>query len=146
MEENKKYKGKRKKTFIIVGLIIVFILSNFMFFYIGNLFAFNGLSLISVSEDVAKDISEIKDVKKYELLFQVRDALLTKYDGELDDNSLLEAAIKGMTQSVNDPYTVFMNASEYKAFEDQIEGHFVGIGAQLGIKDDKITVVSPIEG
>ncbi|MGN0027130.1 MAG: S41 family peptidase [Clostridium sp.] len=146
MEENKKYKGKRKKTFIIVGLIIVFILSNFMFFYIGNLFAFNGLSLISVSEDVAKDISEIKDVKKYELLFQVRDALLTKYDGELDDNSLLEAAIKGMTQSVNDPYTVFMNASEYKAFEDQIEGHFVGIGAQLGIKDNKITVVSPIEG
>ncbi|WP_294186985.1 S41 family peptidase [uncultured Clostridium sp.] len=146
MEENKKYKGKGKKTFIIVGLIIVFILSNFMFFYIGNLFAFNGLSLISVSEDVAKDISEIKDVKKYELLFQVRDALLTKYDGELDDNSLLEAAIKGMTQSVNDPYTVFMNASEYKAFEDQIEGHFVGIGAQLGIKDDKITVVSPIEG
>ena len=97
MEENKKYKGKRKKTFIIVGLIIVFILSNFMFFYIGNLFAFNGLSLISVSEDVAKDISEIKDVKKYELLFQVRDALLTKYDGELDDNSLLEAAIKGMS-------------------------------------------------
>lgn len=146
MEENKKYKGKGKKTFIVVGLIIFFILSNFMFFYIGNLFAFNGLSLISVSEDVAKDISEIKDVKKYELLFQVRDALLTKYDGELDDNSLLEAAIKGMTQSVNDPYTVFMNASEYKAFEDQIEGHFVGIGAQLGIKDNKITVVSPIEG
>lgn len=146
MEENKKYKGKRKKTFIIVGLIIVFILSNFMFFYIGNLFAFNGLSLISVSEDVAKDISEIKDVKKYELLFQVRDALLTKYDGELDDNALLEAAIKGMTQSVNDPYTVFMNSSEYKSFEDQIEGHFVGIGAQLGIKDNKITVVSPIEG
>ena len=51
-----------------------------------------------------------------------------------------------MTQSVNDPYTVFMNASEYKSFEDQIEGHFVGIGAQLGIKDNKITVVSPIEG
>ncbi len=146
MEENKEYKGKRKKPLIIVGLVIVFILSNFMFFYIGNLSAFNGLSLISVSEDVAKDVSEIKDVKKYELLFQVRDALLTKYDGELDDNALLEAAIKGMTQSINDPYTVFMNASEYKSFVEQSEGHFVGIGAQLGIKDNKITVVSPIEG
>lgn len=146
MEENKEYKGKRKKPLIIVGLVIVFILSNFMFFYIGNLSAFNGLSLISVSEDVAKDVSEIKDVKKYELLFQVRDALLTKYDGELDDNALLEAAIKGMTQSINDPYTVFMNANEYKSFVEQSEGHFVGIGAQLGIKDNKITVVSPIEG
>lgn len=146
MEENKDYKRKSKKPLIIVGIIIVFIFSNFMFFYIGNVFAFNGISLISVSDNVAKDVTEVKDVKKYELLFQVRDTLLTKYDGEVDDNSLLEAAIKGMTQSLNDPYTVFMNSSEYKSFTEQSEGHFVGIGAQLGIKDDKITVVAPIEG
>lgn len=78
--------------------------------------------------------------------FRLRDALLAKYDGEIDDNVLLESAIKGMTQSLKDPYTVFMNASEYKSFVEQSEGHFVGIGAQLGIKDDKVTVVAPIEG
>lgn len=147
MEENKIQKGKRyKKPLIIVGIVLIFLLSNFMFFYMGNMFAFSGLSLRSVSEDVAKDVSEVKDVKKYELLFQVRDALLTKYDGEIDDNDLLEAAIKGMTQSLNDPYTVFMNADEYNSFVEQSEGHFVGIGAQLGIKDDKVTVVAPLEG
>ena len=146
MEENKEYKRKSKKPLIITGIIIAFIFSSFTFFYIGNIFAFNGISLISVSDNVAKDVGEAKDVKKYELLFQVRDALLTKYDGEVDDNALLEAAIKGMTQSLNDPYTVFMNASEYQSFTEQSEGHFVGIGAQLGIKDDKITVVAPIEG
>ena len=146
MEENKIQKGKRyKKPLIIVGIVLIFLLSNFMFFYMGNMFAFSGLSLRSVSEDVAKDVSEVKDVKKYELLFQVRDALLTKYDGEIDDNDLLEAAIKGMTQSLNDPYTVFMNADEYNSFVEQSEGHFVGIGAQLGIKDDKVTVVAPLE-
>ena len=117
-----------------------------MFFYLGNTVAFSGVSLRSISEDVAKDVSEVKDVKKYELLFQVRDALLTKYDGEIDDNELLEAAIKGMTQSLNDPYTVFMNSDEYQSFTEQSEGHFVGIGAQLGVKDDKVTVVAPIEG
>lgn len=148
MEENKNHKGKNKykKPLIIVGIVIVFLFSNFMFFYMGNLFAFNGVRLVSVSDDVAKDVSEVKDVKKYELLFQVRDALLTKYDGEIDDNALLEAAIKGMTQSLKDPYTVFMNNDEYKSFTEQSEGHFVGIGAQLGIKDDKVTVVAPIEG
>ena len=147
MDENKIQKGKRyKKPLIIVGIVLIFLLSNFMFFYMGNMFAFSGLSLRSVSEDVAKDVSEVKDVKKYELLFQVRDALLTKYDGEIDDNDLLEAAIKGMTQSLNDPYTVFMNADEYNSFVEQSEGHFVGIGAQLGIKDDKVTVVAPLEG
>ncbi|MDV4152512.1 S41 family peptidase [Clostridium sp. AL.422] len=148
MEESKDYKSKNKykKPLIIVGAIIVFLFSNCMFFYMGNVLAFNGLSLISISDDVANDVSEVKDVKKYELLFQVRDALLTKYDGEIDDDTLLESAIKGMTQSLNDPYTVFMNADEYKAFTEQSEGHFVGIGAQLGIKDNKVTVVAPIEG
>lgn len=144
MEENKK--SGAKKSLIIVGVVLVFIFSNIMFFYMGNRFAFSGLSLVSVSENVAKDLSEVKDVKKYELLFQVRDALITKYDGEIDDEDLLEAAIKGMTDSLNDPYTVFMNEEEYKSFVEQSEGHFVGIGAQLGIKDDKITVVAPIEG
>ena len=51
-----------------------------------------------------------------------------------------------MTQSLKDPYTVFMNSDEYKSFTEQSEGHFVGIGAQLGIKDDKVTVVAPLEG
>lgn len=150
MEENNskniKKNNKYKKSLIIIGIVIVFIFSNIMFFYIGNVFAFNGLSLKSVSKDVAKDLGDIKDVKKYDLLFQVRDALLAKYDGEIDDDTLLEAAIKGMTQSLNDPYTIFMNSNEYKSFVEQSEGHFVGIGAQLGIKDDKVTVVAPIEG
>ena len=146
MEESKRSNRRLKKTLIIAGIIIVFIFSNFMFFYMGNLFAFNGISLISVSDNVAKDISEVKDVEKYELLFQVREALLTKYDGEIDDNNLLQSAIKGMTDSLNDPYTVFMNSDEFKSFMEQSEGHFVGIGAQLGIKDNKITVIAPIEG
>ncbi len=51
-----------------------------------------------------------------------------------------------MTLSLQDPYTVFMNAEEYKSFVEQSEGHFVGIGAQIGIKDDKVTIVAPIEG
>ena len=117
MEDNNsksRRNNKFKKPLIIVGIVIVFLFSNIMFFYIGNIFALNGLSLKNVSEDVAKDLNEIKDVKKYDLLFQVRDALLAKYDGEIDDNSLLEAAIKGMTQSLKDPYTVFMNSEEYK--------------------------------
>jgi carboxyl-terminal processing protease len=144
--KNKKVNNSSKKSIIIVAIVIAFIFSNIMFFYIGNVFAFSGLTLKNVSEDVAKDLGDIKDVKKYNLLFQVREALLAKYDGQIDDDALLEAAIKGMTQSLKDPYTVFMNENEYKSFVEQSEGHFVGIGAQLGIKDDKVTIVAPIEG
>lgn len=144
MEENKK--SGTKKRLVITGIILLFIFSSMGFFYIGNILAFNGFTLVNISQDVLKDVTDVKDVKKYNLLFQVRDALLTKYDGEINDEELLEAAIKGMTDSLNDPYTVFMNEDEYKSFVEQSEGHFVGIGAQMAIKDNKIIVVSPIEG
>lgn len=145
-DSNIKKNNKFKKPLIIVSVVMLFIFSNTVFFYVGNVFAFSGVSLKSVSKEVTEDLSEIKDVKKYDLLFQVRDTLLSKYDGEIDDNDLLEAAIKGMTKSLNDPYTVFMNSNEYQSFMEQSEGHFVGIGAQLGVEENQVTVISPIEG
>ena len=148
MEEKNNQVKKRslKKPVIITSVIVVFLFSNIFLFYLGNVLAINGITIRDISKDVMSDLSDIKDVKKYELLFQVRNALLAKYDGEIDDEKLLESAIKGMTDSLNDPYTVFMNAEEYKAFMEQSEGEFVGIGAHLGIKEDRVTVIAPIEG
>lgn len=150
MEDNnqiiKKTKRSYKKVLIILLIVIVFIFSNIAFFLAGNSLALSGIRFRNSSSQAMGDLNEINDVQKYQLLFQVRDTLLAQYDGEIDDNQLLEAAIKGMTSSLNDPYTVFMNKEEYKSFVEQSEGHFVGIGAQLGIKEDKPTVVAPIEG
>lgn len=148
MENNNKSTEKNvmKKRLNIVIIVGVFILSNIVFFYLGSAFTSGSIGLRNVSEAVAKDVSEIKDVKKYDLLFEVRENLLLRYNGEIDDNDLLEAAIKGMTDSLNDPYTLFMNEKEYSSFVEQISGHFVGIGIQVGIKDEKVTVIAPIEG
>lgn len=147
MENNNKVTGKNmlKKRLSIVIIVGVFILSNIVFFYLGSAFTSGNIGLRTVSEAVAKDVSDIKDVKKYDLLFEVRENLLLRYNGEIDDNALLEAAIKGMTDSLNDPYTLFMNDKEYSSFVEQISGHFVGIGIQVGIKDEKVTVIAPIE-
>lgn len=139
-------KSASKKVIITIAVVIMVVISNIGFFYLGNEFAFSGIRLNGINSDVANDIKDIRDIDKYSLFFEVRNALLTKYDGEIDDDQLLQAAIKGMTLSLQDPYTVFMNGEEYRAFMEQSEGHFVGIGAQLGIKDDKVTVVAPIEG
>lgn len=150
MEDNNQIvKGKKKsykKVLSVLLIVVIFIFSNIAFFLAGNNLALSGIRFKNSSAQAMGDLSEINDVRKYQLLFQVRDTLLAQYDGEIDDNQLLESAIKGMTSSLNDPYTVFMNKEEYKSFVEQSEGHFVGIGAQLGIKEEKPTVVSPIEG
>ena len=80
-------------------------------------------------------MKQIKDIDKYSALFQVREALISKFDGEINDDTLLEGAIKGMTASLEDPYTVFMNKNEFGKFMEQTTGSFMGIGVQVGVKN-----------
>lgn len=55
-------------------------------------------------------------------------------------------AIQGLTNSYGDPYTVFMPPEEAKQFADDIAGNFEGVGMEIGIKDDLLTVISPLKG
>ena len=112
-------------------------------FYLGNVFAystgFGGL----VDGEV---LDKYKDVDAYEKLFDIRGALYQYYDGEIDDEVMLEGAIKGMTEALGDPYTVFMNKEEYDAFNQQSEGEYIGLGIQVGVRDNKIVVIAPFDG
>lgn len=82
----------------------------------------------------------------FDKLFEVKDVLHQQYYQEIDDKVLLEGAIKGMVDSVGDPYTVFFNQEEYQEFQDDGQGNYVGIGVMVGIKEDKIVVITPFEG
>lgn len=88
----------------------------------------------------------ITDIEDFEKLFDVRDTLYKTYYKEIDDDVLIEGAIKGMVDSLGDPYSVFFNAQEYSSFNEEGQGNYVGIGIMVGIKDDKIVVISPFEG
>jgi len=65
---------------------------------------------------------------------------------KLDPQKMVYGAIKGMVQALGDPYSSFMDPEETKEFDINIEGSFEGIGAELGMKDDVLTVIAPIEG
>ena len=71
--------------------------------------------------------------------------LQTHYDGKLDDKKLIEGANRGLVEAVGDPYTAFFTAKEAAEFENDIEGTFSGIGAELGKKDDKLVVISALD-
>lgn len=53
-------------------------------------------------------------------------------------------AIKGMTESLGDPYTTFFPPVENTAFQTEIDGNFEGVGMEMGIKDDILTVITPL--
>lgn len=55
-------------------------------------------------------------------------------------------AISGLTDSLGDPYTVFMPPEDATDFREDISGNFEGIGMEIGIKDGMLSVVSPLKG
>ena len=78
---------------------------------------------------------------------QTYNKLVGNYDGKLDNNLLIQGANRGLVDAVGDTYTVYMTPEESKAYNDNLSGNIgAGIGAEIGIKNDKITIFRTING
>jgi len=65
---------------------------------------------------------------------------------DIDIDKMVQEAIKGMLKPLNDPYTRYMNPNSLKREqEDMFLGHFGGLGVIISIRDDQLTIISPIE-
>ena len=81
-------------------------------------------------------------------VYEVMTLIEQKYVEDVDHDKLIEGAIKGMVESLEDPHSVYMPTDEFQDFITSINGSFGGIGISLGYdeKNSKVEVVSPIEG
>jgi len=64
---------------------------------------------------------------------------------QLNEKEMFYGALRGLVASLGDPYTVFMNPQIAQEFEEDLAGTFEGIGAQIGIKNDILTIIAPLE-
>ena len=62
----------------------------------------------------------------------------------LDTGTLSQAAIKGMVEALDDPYTSYLDAETYQLGLSNLEGEFGGIGAHVTVKDGQLTIIAPI--
>lgn len=74
------------------------------------------------------------------------DLIQSNYYQDVDRTKLLDGAINGMTQSLDDPYSSYMGKKTAEEFEESIEGSFSGIGAEVSSENGNVVVVSPIKG
>lgn len=59
-----------------------------------------------------------------------------EYVGQSDPKKLLEGAISGMFETLDDPYSGYMQADEFTSTLDELSGAFEGIGARMSVEDD----------
>ncbi|MCL5780594.1 MAG: S41 family peptidase [Firmicutes bacterium] len=66
-----------------------------------------------------------------------------QYLFEVAPEKLVEGAIKGVVESLDDPYSVYLDAKTYSSLQEQIRGSFGGIGVLVGVREHYLTVVKP---
>ena len=108
----------------------------FSFFILGILFLDNKI------ENVKADTSDI--YKNIEVFTEVLSLVEDNYVEPQDTQELIYGAIKGLVQSL-DPHSSFMTKEEHDDLLIETEGSFFGIGIVITIKDNILTVVSPVE-
>lgn len=148
---DKKPKFKKPVTWGIVLLIMVLSMS---FVACGiekkvNSNSENSSSNVEANNDELKSVlgREVsnEELDMFRKLLLVKDTITEKYYGEIDENVLLEGAVKGMASSLGDPYTSYLNEKEWERLNQQTEGTYVGIGVQVGVMEGKVVIVTAFD-
>ncbi len=87
----------------------------------------------------------LKKDTNFNLFWEVWQKIQELYiDRPVGETQLLYGALSGLVSSMGDPYSIFMPPEPAKEFTDDLKGKFEGIGAELAMRDNLITVVSPL--
>lgn len=138
-----KIKQPWAKKFLGVGTLIGVGLA---IFFAGWATGSGKISISLFWKNVSTENAQLPAKLDYTSVDQVYNSLRQNYDGKLDENTLLDGLKKGLASATGDPYTEYLNADETKEFNDDLNGKFSGIGAELSVKDKAIVVVSPLSG
>lgn len=69
----------------------------------------------------------------------------SRYMEDVDPESLIEAGVEGMLSNL-DPYSVVLKPRAYEGLMESTHGKYEGVGMQIDLRDDRVTIISPIEG
>ena len=86
-----------------------------------------------------------KMASKFGKIYDVYDALIDNYNGDIDKDKLIDEAINGMVSSVGDEYTSYSDTKSTDSFDEMVNGTYEGIGCTIMQDKEKITVVDVYE-
>ena len=131
-ETQKQFKLSEVIVLIIITLIIGFII---------------GLSLFKVALEKKDNIAINSNDKELKKFVDNYNYIVNNYYGDLDKKELIDNAISGMIESIDDPYTTYIDEESSNTFSTTLEGSFEGIGVEIVNDSDKnIVVYSVIKG
>jgi carboxyl-terminal processing protease len=90
--------------------------------------------------------TDITNSADFEPFWKAWNLINEHYGGDVPDaQERVWGAISGMVAAVGDPYTVFFPPKESEKFNEDISGQFQGVGMEIGIRDNILTVIAPLK-
>jgi carboxyl-terminal processing protease len=141
--------SEKKKTIkiIIISLLIV------ITFFVGLIVGISNSDEINkgetnfgkVKNQGAKQPEYLSQDVNFKLFWQVWDIIKDKYvEKDINEVEMFYGAQMGLVAALGDPYSVFLVPDVAEDFNDELKGEFEGIGAEIAIKKEILTIIAPL--
>lgn len=107
---------------------------------------FFGIGAILSGLLVATSLVTFTNFQQLGNLIQVVRLVHAEYVESVDGGKLIEGAIRGVVESLDDPYSVYLEPETFDRFMEQVKGRFGGVGILIGHRDEDLTVMRPFDG
>lgn len=133
---------KKNNIYRIIMIILVTAFVTFLITMVGFYNYNKNLNNLSSSNTIKIDIDDELSAK----LSVIKSYLEQEYIGEIKDDKMIESAIKGYVDGLEDQYTEYLTQSEYEELMIDVYGNYVGIGIYMAqYKTGEVVVLLPIE-
>lgn len=114
-----------------------------MALFIAAFFAWFGL----VCSGVAQDEEEVSPYREMKTLAQAVELIRQDYveEGATDYEGLVYSALRGMLTDL-DPHSDFLDPKDFQGMQEDTRSEFGGLGVVVGLKNERLTIVAPMEG
>ncbi|MCK9360731.1 S41 family peptidase [Patescibacteria group bacterium] len=99
-------------------------------------------TVTGIGQSAPSYVSDDVEFKTFWDMWQILKA--NYYQQPVEDKSLYYGAMTGMAAAFGDPYTQFFEPQSAADFQEALSGKFSGIGAEIGLKEGRITIVAPL--
>ena len=129
---------------IVMKKVIIIAVIVFIFGFAGGIFT-NQHFFLEKTASGWQLLPKTKETINFDLFWRVWSLSKERYVKQpVSDKDLFYGALKGIVFGLKDPYSVFLDPDLANKFSEEMAGNFDGIGIEIGIKDNRLTVIAPL--
>ena len=141
---------KRQSGKTIVAVVLTLVLATGAFFSGLHLGGRSEGGIGSLGTLLAGDVQPDPnaDLKEFWRVWDLLDEKFAMASGTelLSPEAKVAGAIEGLVRAYGDPYTTYFPPKEAEAFNEDISGNFSGVGMEVGMRENVLTIIAPLAG